>query len=200
MRLALSVAAFTKPPTLQSASSKSKTVPYTVRNLGYFSLGSNVGDRERHLRNAIARLKACGAIVAVSSFYETEPVEFTEQAWFLNCAIAMETEKTAQHLMAAALHIEREMGRHRTQQKGPRTIDIDILMFGETVLNSPGLTIPHPAMHQRRFVLEPLAEIAPDARHPVLQKTIRELRDTLPAGQEVRKVKDAPRITRINTD
>src|SRR5437879_6735946 len=88
MRLALSVAAFTKPPTLQSASSKSKTVPYTVRNLGYFSLGSNVGDRESHLRNTIARLKACGAIVAVSSFYETEPVEFTEQAWLLHCAIA----------------------------------------------------------------------------------------------------------------
>jgi 2-amino-4-hydroxy-6-hydroxymethyldihydropteridine diphosphokinase len=171
-----------------------------VRNRAYFSLGSNVGDRESHLRNAIARLEACGAIVTVSSFYETEPVEFTEQAWFLNCVIAMDTEQTSSQLMAAALKIEREMGRHRTQQKGPRTIDIDILLVGETVLNLPGLTIPHPAMHQRRFVLEPLAEIAPEARHPVLQRTIRELRDTLPAGQEVRKVKDAPRITRINTD
>jgi 2-amino-4-hydroxy-6-hydroxymethyldihydropteridine diphosphokinase len=171
-----------------------------VLNLAYFSLGSNVGDRESHLRNAIARLEACGAIVAVSSFYETEPVEFTEQAWFLNCAIALDTGQTPSQLMAAALNIEREMGRHRTQQKGPRTIDIDILLVGETVLNLPGLTIPHPAMHQRRFVLGPLAEIAPEARHPVLQKTVRELRDTLPAGQEVRKVKDAPRITRINTD
>ena len=169
-------------------------MPYSVRNLAYFSLGSNVGDRESHLRSAITRLEACGTIVAVSSFYETEPVEFTQQAWFLNCAIAMETRQTPDQLMAAALNIERETGRHRTQQKGPRTIDIDILLFGETVSNSPGLTIPHPAMHQRRFVLEPLAEIAPEARHPVLQKTIRELRDALPAGQEVRKVKGAPRI------
>jgi len=169
-------------------------VPYSVRNLAYFSLGSNVGDRESHLRNAIARLEACGTIVAVSSFYETEPVEFTEQAWFLNCTIAMDTEQTPSQLMAAVLNIEHEMGRHRTQQKGPRTIDIDILLFGETVLNSSELTIPHPAMHQRRFVLEPLAEIAPEARHPVLQKTIRELRDTLPPGQEVRKVEKAPRI------
>jgi 2-amino-4-hydroxy-6-hydroxymethyldihydropteridine diphosphokinase len=169
-------------------------VPYSVRNLAYFSLGSNVGDRESHLRNAIARLEACGTIVAISSFYETEPVEFRNQAWFLNCAIAIETEQTPSQLMASALNIEHEIGRHRTQQKGPRTIDIDILLLGETVLNSPGLTIPHPGMHRRRFVLEPLAEIAPEARHPVLQKTIRELRDTLPPGQEVRKVKDAPRI------
>jgi 2-amino-4-hydroxy-6-hydroxymethyldihydropteridine diphosphokinase len=165
-----------------------------VRNLAYLSVGSNVGDRESHLRNAIARLEPCGTIVAVSSFYETEPVEFAKQAWFLNCAIAMETEQTPTQLMAAAFNIEREMGRHRTEQKGPRTIDIDILLFGETVLNSPGLTIPHPAMHRRRFVLEPLAEIAPEARHPVLQKTIRELRDALPPGQEVRKVRNAPRI------
>jgi 2-amino-4-hydroxy-6-hydroxymethyldihydropteridine diphosphokinase len=165
-----------------------------VRNLAYLSVGSNVGDRESHLRNAIARLEPCGTIVAASSFYETEPVEFAKQAWFLNCAIAMETEQTPTQLMAAAFNIEREMGRHRTEQKGPRTIDIDILLFGETVLNSPGLTIPHPAMHRRRFVLEPLAEIAPEARHPVLQKTIRELRDALPPGQEVRKVRNAPRI------
>jgi 2-amino-4-hydroxy-6-hydroxymethyldihydropteridine diphosphokinase len=159
-----------------------------VRNLAYLSLGSNVGDREGHLRNAIARLEACGRIMAVSSFYETEPVEFTDQAWFLNCAIALETEKKTQQLMAALLEIEQEMGRQRTQKKGPRTIDIDILLFGDTVLSSPELTIPHPAMHQRRFVLEPLAEIAPEARHPVFQRTVRELRDTLPPGQEVRRL------------
>jgi 2-amino-4-hydroxy-6-hydroxymethyldihydropteridine diphosphokinase len=90
--------------------------------------------------------------------------------------------------MAAVLSIEREMGRQRTQEKGPRSIDIDILLFGDTIVDSPELTIPHPAMQQRRFVLEPLAEIAAEARHPVLKKTIRELLDALPAGQMVRKI------------
>lgn len=153
----------------------------------YLSLGSNVGDREHHLRDAIARLETRGHIVSVSPFYETEPVEFTDQAWFLNCAVALETAETPERLMAAILHIEQQMGRQRLQRKGPRTIDIDILLFGDTILDSPELTIPHPAMHQRRFVLQPLAEIAPEARHPVLKKTVQELLDGLQAGQTVRK-------------
>ena len=155
----------------------------------YLSLGSNVGNREGHLRNAIARLQAHGPIVSVSSFYETEPVEFTDQAWFLNGVVALETKETPEQLMAAILEIEQSMGRKRLQRKGPRSIDIDILLAGATILDSPALTIPHPAMHQRRFVLQPLAEIAPDVRHPVLKKTIRELLEALPAGQEVRKWK-----------
>ena len=154
----------------------------------YLSLGSNVGDRDSQLREAQARLGAEGRIVASSSFYETEPVEFTDQPWFLNCAVALETSATPQQLIDAILRIEKEMGRQRLQNKGPRTIDIDILLFGDTVLDSPQLTIPHPAMQQRRFVLEPLAEIAPVVLHPVLKKTIRELRDALPQGQVVRKV------------
>jgi 2-amino-4-hydroxy-6-hydroxymethyldihydropteridine diphosphokinase len=161
-------------------------------SLVYLSLGSNVGDREAHLRDAQARLGAAGRVVAVSSLYETEPVEFTEQAWFLNCAVALETGKTPRQLMTAILRIEEEMGRRRVQKKGPRSIDIDILLFDNVILNeiidSPELTIPHPAVHQRRFVLEPLAEIAPEVLHPVLKKTILELRDALPAGQEVRRM------------
>ncbi len=156
-------------------------------SIAYLSLGSNVGYRESHLRQAIARLETHGRVVSVSSFYETEPVEFTEQAWFLNCAVALETSETPERLMSEMLQIEQEMGRQRIQKKGPRSIDIDILLFGDMVLDAPDLTIPHPAMHQRRFVLEPLAEIAPELRHPVLKKTIRELLDALPAGQEVRK-------------
>src|SRR5271169_3022797 len=116
-------------------------------NLVYLSLGSNVGDREAHLQEARARLATIGRVVAASSFYETEPVEFTDQPWFLNCAIALETTTTPQQLMAAILGIEKEMGRQRLQNKGPRTIDIDILLFGDTALDSPQLTIPHPAMH-----------------------------------------------------
>ena len=160
-----------------------------MTNLAYLSLGSNVGDREACLRDALIRLSATGCVVAVSSFYETEPVEFTSQPWFLNCAVVLETDLTPQQLMSALLSIEEEMGRRRIQKKGPRSIDIDILMFDDIVMDSKELIIPHPAMHERRFVLEPLAEIATNAIHPVFKKTISELRDALATGQTVRKVK-----------
>jgi 2-amino-4-hydroxy-6-hydroxymethyldihydropteridine diphosphokinase len=156
-------------------------------NLAYLSLGSNIGDRETHLHEAIVRLQSEGRVVSVSSFYETEPVEFADQAWFLNCALALETTRTPQQLMSDILTIEQEMGRQRIQKKGPRIIDIDILLFSDKIIDLPDLTVPHPAMQRRRFVLEPLAEIAPEARHPVLKKTIRELVDALPMGQTVRK-------------
>jgi 2-amino-4-hydroxy-6-hydroxymethyldihydropteridine diphosphokinase len=162
-------------------------------NLVYLSLGSNLGDRQVQLQDALAKLAAVGRVVATSSFYETEPVEFTQQPWFLNCAIALETNKTPEQLMAAILRIEEEMGRRRVQKKGPRAIDIDILLFDNTIVDSKELTIPHPAMHQRRFVLEPLAEIAPELLHPVLKKTIGELLDSLPPGQVVKRLKPKPR-------
>lgn len=157
--------------------------------IAYLSLGSNLGDRQAQLREAIARLAAVGRVLKVSPFYETEPVEFTEQPWFLNCAAELETALPHEEFMRELLRIESEMGRRRAQKKGPRSIDIDILLFGDEVVSSPDLTIPHPAMHQRRFVLEPLAEIAPDAQHPVLNKTIQELLNALPEGQAVRKIK-----------
>lgn len=160
-----------------------------MATLAYLSLGSNIGDREGNLREAARQLSAVGRVAAVSSFYETEPVEFTEQPWFLNCAVALETELTPQELMTAILGIEKDMGRQRVQKKGPRMIDIDILLLGNAVLDTAEVTIPHPAMHERRFVLEPLVEIASEARHPVLNKTIRELRDALPSGATVRKLK-----------
>ncbi len=154
----------------------------------YLSLGSNIGDRETQLRDAVMRLGAAGQVTALSSFYETEPVEFTEQAWFLNCALALDTNKTPEQLMTEILQIEEQMGRRRVHNKGPRSIDIDILLFGDEILDSTELTIPHPAMQQRRFVLEPLAEIAPDVLHPVGRKTMRELLEALPAGQVTRRV------------
>ncbi len=160
-----------------------------MAELAYLSLGSNVGKRDEHIREAIRRLESAGRVVRISSFYETEPVEFRDQGWFLNCAVALETELTPQQLMRAVLQIEQEMGRERTWPKGPRTIDIDILLYDNLVVGSAQLTIPHPAMQERRFVLEPLSEIGPEARHPVLKKTMRELLDELPAGQVVHKVK-----------
>jgi 2-amino-4-hydroxy-6-hydroxymethyldihydropteridine diphosphokinase len=158
-----------------------------MRNPVYLSLGSNVGDRAANLNTAIDNLRAFGEVVAVSSVYETEPVEFTAQPWFLNCAVILDTDKTPKQLLAGILDIEQRLGRQRLQKKGPRIIDIDILLSGNSIVDGPGLTIPHPAMHERRFVLEPLAEIAPEVRHPVFKKTIRELRDALPPGQAVRK-------------
>jgi 2-amino-4-hydroxy-6-hydroxymethyldihydropteridine diphosphokinase len=159
-----------------------------VRKLVYLSLGSNLGDRSANLKSAIDRLRGFGKVDAVSSFYETEPVEFVSQPWFLNCVVKLDTEKMPKQLLAGILVLEREMGRQRKQKKGPRTIDLDILLFGNSIIQSPGLTVPHPAMHERRFVLEPLAEIAPEVRHPVLKRTVRELREALPAGQMVRKL------------
>ena len=154
----------------------------------YLSLGSNVGERAANLKAAIDRLSTLGEVVAASSFYETEPVEFTAQPWFLNCAVKLNTERMPRQLLTGVLDIERKMGRRRVHEKGPRIIDIDILLFGSSIVDAKGLTIPHPAMHTRRFVLEPLAEIAPEVRHPVFKLTVRELRDALPAGQTVKRV------------
>jgi 2-amino-4-hydroxy-6-hydroxymethyldihydropteridine diphosphokinase len=127
-------------------------------------------------------------VKATSGFYETEPVGVADQPWFLNCVVALETGQAPLELLAYALAIEEGMGRRRTRDKGPRTIDIDILLFGDRVIDEPGLKVPHPAMHERRFVLEPLAEIAPGAVHPVLKEAVRELLEALPAGQSVRRV------------
>jgi 2-amino-4-hydroxy-6-hydroxymethyldihydropteridine diphosphokinase len=161
-----------------------------VHKIVYLSLGSNLGDRTANLNAAIGRLNELGEVQALSSFYETEPVEYAAQPWFLNCAVKLDTEKMPKQLMRKLLDIEREMGRNRKQKpnKGPRNIDIDILLFGSSIMKTENLTIPHPALHERRFVLEPLAEIAAEARHPVFKRTVRDLRDALPAGQAVKKI------------
>jgi 2-amino-4-hydroxy-6-hydroxymethyldihydropteridine diphosphokinase len=145
-----------------------------MNEIAYLSLGSNLGNREQNLQQAIRRAKASGRIVAVSSFYETEPVEFTDQPCFLNCVIALETTADSAQLMRELLRIENEMGRKRTVKKGPRSIDIDILLFGDAVVNTPELTIPHP-------------EMTPELLHPVSQKAIKELLAELAPGQRVQK-------------
>ena len=159
-----------------------------MRNVTYLSLGSNLGERAGNLRAAIEKLSGFGKIVAVSSFYETEPVELTNQPWFVNCAVALETEQVPEAFLGELLALEQSMGRRRTQKKGPRTIDIDILLFGDAIIETAGLSIPHPAMHQRRFVLVPMAEIAPEQRHPILKRSMRELLDALPPGAAVRQI------------
>lgn len=153
----------------------------------YLSLGSNIGDRALNIAHAIEALPPRGIrVVRQSSLYETEPVELRAQEWFLNCVAEVETDLTPQELMEALLEIERSMGRMRLAPKGPRIIDLDILFFGSAIVRETGLEIPHPRMAERRFVLVPLAAIAPNAMHPVREKTIAELLAETPDESEVR--------------
>ncbi len=142
----------------------------------YLSLGSNQGNREAYLQEAIDRLsQARVCVLRISSVYETEPQDFPDQPWFLNLVLEASTELFPMQLLSRIQAIETELGRSRRIPKGPRTIDIDILLFGRFIVDAPRLVIPHPRLHQRRFVLEPLAEIAPELRHPVFRKSMREL-------------------------
>jgi 2-amino-4-hydroxy-6-hydroxymethyldihydropteridine diphosphokinase len=142
----------------------------------YLSLGSNIGDRQANLRAAIAALHRAGVHVRrTSSFYETEPVDYLDQPWFLNCVVEAETELGAPELLSALCGIESAMGSKKEFAKGPRKIDMDILLYGRETIDTPDLQVPHPRMAQRRFVLIPLVEIAPGLRHPTWLGTVEEL-------------------------
>jgi 2-amino-4-hydroxy-6-hydroxymethyldihydropteridine diphosphokinase len=153
----------------------------------YLSLGSNVGDRADMLRQAIAALPGAGVeVVRMSSMYETEPMELREQSWFLNMAAECRTDLFPLQLLRRLKKIEGSLGRKRIVRNGPRTIDIDIILFGRAVVSMPALEIPHPRFRERRFVLEPLAELAPDLRDPVTKRTMADLLAGT-AGQRVRR-------------
>ncbi|MCX6625009.1 MAG: 2-amino-4-hydroxy-6-hydroxymethyldihydropteridine diphosphokinase [Acidobacteria bacterium] len=142
----------------------------------FLSLGSNIGDREANLSRALAMLAGPDLLVVrVSSVYETEPMELRQQPQFLNIAVEVETSVFPMQLLRRIARIERELGRKRTVAKGPRTIDIDILTYGRFQIGTSQLTVPHPRMTERRFVLEPLAELAPELVHPVTRQTVREM-------------------------
>jgi 2-amino-4-hydroxy-6-hydroxymethyldihydropteridine diphosphokinase len=154
----------------------------------YLGLGSNLGDRRENLGRARALLESPDLkITRASPIYETEPRELLNQPWFLNQVIEAQTILFPRQLLARTQNIEREIGRKRTVVNGPRVIDIDILLYGESIVRADGLEIPHPRLADRRFVLEPLAELVPDLRHPLTRKTIRDLL-TRVADQPVRRV------------
>jgi 2-amino-4-hydroxy-6-hydroxymethyldihydropteridine diphosphokinase len=147
----------------------------------YLSLGSNIGDREAHLRLAVERLALQDVrVLHASRIYETEPVDYIDQAWFLNQVVEAETILFPMQLLTRIGRIERELGRTRTIRKGPRTIDIDILFYAAAVVETTRLAIPHPRIAERRFVLAPLAELAPDLRHPVTHRSVRQMLDSAP--------------------
>ena len=127
--------------------------------VAYVGLGSNLGDREATIRAALAALPG---VFAVSELRETDPVGVTEQPAFLNGAAALETELSPRELLASLLAVERELGRERRERWGPRTIDLDLLLYGTETVDEPGMTVPHPRLHERRFALEPLADLDPE--------------------------------------
>jgi 2-amino-4-hydroxy-6-hydroxymethyldihydropteridine diphosphokinase len=155
----------------------------------FLSLGSNVGDREANLRAAIAALEGAGVRVRrMSSLYETEPVDFLEQPWFLNCVLEGETDAPAQTLLNELRRIEARMGSKKLVAKGPRLLDVDILLYGDETVDTPELQVPHPRMTERRFVLEPLAEIAPELQHPSWSGTVSDLLARTQDRSEVRRL------------
>ncbi|MGB6278975.1 MAG: 2-amino-4-hydroxy-6-hydroxymethyldihydropteridine diphosphokinase [Syntrophobacteria bacterium] len=152
----------------------------------YIGLGSNLGNRlESCLKaiEALAALPTC-TVLQTSSFYETTPVGLVEQAAFINGVVLLETAKDAHWLLRQMLAIENTFGRIRTLKWGPRSIDLDLLIFGDLIIDLPDLSVPHPLLHERRFVLEPLNEIAPDLRHPCLDKTVAALLVDLEDGHQ----------------
>jgi 2-amino-4-hydroxy-6-hydroxymethyldihydropteridine diphosphokinase len=154
----------------------------------FLGLGSNLGDREAAIEGALAGLAARGFRATLrSSLWLTEPVGGPPQGFFLNAVAGGETALAPEALLEACLATEREMGRVRAERNGPRTIDVDILFFGERTCDAPGLLIPHPRLHERRFVLAPLAEIAPRLVHPVLGVTVAELLARCPDASAVRR-------------
>ena len=149
----------------------------------YLSLGSNVGDRQGNLRKAVERLASLDVrVLRESRIYETEPMDFKDQAWFLNQVVEAETALFPMQLLTRIGRVEHELGRVRTRPNGPRTIDIDILYYAAAVVNTPRLEIPHPRMAERRFVLVPLAELAPELRNPVTHRSVRQMLEAAPAA------------------
>lgn len=160
----------------------------TLSEKAYIGIGSNLGDDLANCLEAVRLLDELGGcrVEERSSFYRTEPVGVEGQAWYLNAVVCLETERAPLHLLQGLLAIETKMGRVRKKKWDARLIDLDLLLYGDRVINQPDLTLPHPRMHERRFVLVPIAELAPNLIHPVYGKSMCDLLENCPdEGQRV---------------
>ncbi len=168
-------------------------------SVAYISLGSNMGDRIKAIKKAIQLLDDHPDIIVnkVSSFYETEPLEYPDQDWFINAVAEIETKLNPEELLKIAVEIEAKLERVKTIRWGPRTIDVDILLYGSELISTSELQIPHLRMHARSFVLIPLAEIAGNLKHPILNKTAKELYEQLSSPTIVRKIEKEKEVQKV---
>jgi len=164
-----------------------------MRHIAYIGIGSNVGDKARQCEQGISEIQKLDRhrLLARSSLYKTQPIGYTEQDWFINLVIKIETEMDAPALLSSLKEIESRLGRVETLRWGPRTIDLDILFFNDHQIQTDELTVPHPLIQDRQFVLVPLAEIDPNLTHPVLKKTVKELLERLKEDRGVERLSDA---------
>ncbi len=153
--------------------------------ISYIAIGSNIEDREDYLKKIVGELKKQSKVLICSSLYETEPVGYADQNWFLNGVVKVETHLTPSTLLEFVLAIEKMLNRVRTIQNGPRTVDLDILFYEDKIVQEENLQIPHPRLHERAFVLIPLKEIASDFMHPILKKDVSTMLEDLPKQEEV---------------
>jgi 2-amino-4-hydroxy-6-hydroxymethyldihydropteridine diphosphokinase len=162
-------------------------------NLAFIGIGSNLGESVHNCDLAIRAMTADrrNRVVEVSPFYRTEPVGKKDQGWFVNAVAALETSRSPRELLEFIQTVEHEMGRGRKEKWGPRIIDLDILFYDDQIIRAEDLVVPHPRLHERRFILTPLNDIAPDLRHPLLNQSIAEILSKLPEGEKVILLREA---------
>ena len=168
---------------------------HSTNDIAFIGIGSNVGDRRQACMNAVQAFESweCGSLTRVSSLYESEPWGYEAQDWFINCVIKIATSDDAFGVLAFMQDVERKLGKQKEFHWGPRTIDLDLLFFNQGIIDAPNLKVPHPHLHERRFVLEALSELEPSLMHPVLNQPVSHLLQHVQDTKKVFKLMETPR-------